>query len=478
MWGEENLDRVRRICHNRFARVVTGWRNLFSGANWIMQNVDFEIVVVGGGIVGLASAYKIVSAHPGIRIAVLEKEESVAAHQTGHNSGVIHSGLYYKPGSAKARTCAKGRKELVKFAAEHGIAHDICGKIIVATDEKELVRLDELIEKGRANEIEGIEKIGAERIEEIEPACRGIAGIWAPCTGIIDFVQVARKLAELIEAQRGGNKVLTGHEVIGFERHDFYTRVVTNRGGFNTKYVINCAGLQCDRVARLDGVKPGVRIIPFRGDYYELTESARGKVKALIYPVPDPAFPFLGVHFTRMIDGAVECGPNAVFSFKREGYGKTDFSLRDAWDSLAYWGAWKMFMKNWMYGLGEYRRAFSKKLFLRSLQRLIPSLQTDEIRPSKAGVRAQALGPRGELIDDFFIKTERSSIHVLNAPSPAATASLAIGDYINEIATKQFGLKETAQKTDSGKTIKKPKKRKRRGKGAEGDAGAGGGQDL
>ncbi|MBN2269746.1 MAG: L-2-hydroxyglutarate oxidase [Sedimentisphaerales bacterium] len=426
-----------------------------------MQNVDFEVIIIGGGIVGLASAYKIASGHPGIRLAVLEKEDALAAHQTGHNSGVIHSGLYYKPGSAKARTCAKGRKELVNFAAEHGIAHDICGKVIVATNEKELGRLDELIEKGRANEIEGIEKIGAERIEEIEPACRGIAGIWVPCTGIIDFVQVAGKLAELIEAPGSGNKVLTGHEVAGFERHDFYTKVVTNRVGFGTKYVINCAGLQCDRVAKLDGVEPGVRIIPFRGDYYELTESARDKVKALIYPVPDPAFPFLGVHFTRMIDGSVECGPNAVFSFKREGYGKTDFSLKDAWDSLAHWGTWRMFMKNWMYGLGEYRRAFSKKAFLRGLQRLIPSLGAEDIKPSKAGVRAQALGPKGELIDDFFIKRERNSIHVLNAPSPAATASLAIGDYINEIATEHFGLKKGVEKTDSQKAKKKRKKKGR-----------------
>jgi len=433
-----------------------------------MQNVDFEIVVVGGGIVGLASAYKIASAHPGIRIAVLEKEDFLAVHQTGHNSGVIHSGLYYKPGSAKAKTCAKGRKELVKFAAEHGIAHDICGKIIVATDEKELVRLDELFEKGQANEIEGIERIGAERIEEIEPACRGIAGLWVPCTGIIDFVQVAQKLAGLIEAQGQGNKVLTGHEVIGFEKHDFYTKVVTNRGGFSTKYVINCAGLQCDRVAKLDAVKPGVRIIPFRGDYYELTEAAREKVKGLIYPVPDPAFPFLGVHFTRMIDGSVECGPNAVFSFKREGYGKMDFSLRDSWDSLAYWGTWRMFMKNWMYGLGEYRRAFSKKLFLRGLQRLIPSLGAEDIKPCKAGVRAQALGPKGELIDDFFIKRERNFIHVLNAPSPAATASLAIGDYVNEIATKHFGLEDKVKEKEphpqgTGRTKRKRKEKSENG---------------
>ncbi|MBN2138189.1 MAG: L-2-hydroxyglutarate oxidase [Sedimentisphaerales bacterium] len=432
-----------------------------------MQNVDFEIVIVGGGIVGLASAYKIASSHPGIRLCVLEKEDTLAAHQTGHNSGVIHSGLYYKPGSAKSRTCAKGRRELVRFAAEHGIAHDICGKIIVATSEKELGRLDELFEKGRANEIEGIEKIGPERIEEIEPACRGIAGILVPCTGIIDFTEVTKKLAKLTEAASEGNKVLTGHEVTGFEKHDFYTKVVTNRGGFSTKYVVNCAGLQCDRMAKLDGVEPGMRIIPFRGDYYELTESAREKVKGLIYPVPDPAFPFLGVHFTRMIDGSVECGPNAVFSFKREGYGKTDFSFRDSWDSLKFWGTWKLFMKNWRYGLGEYVRAFSKARFLKSLQRLMPSLQADQIKPSKAGVRAQALGPGGELIDDFCIKREGNSIHVLNAPSPAATASLAIGEYISETATKYFGLEEKKQrraKRNADKNDKSRKSKRKKGK--------------
>jgi len=435
----------------------------------MQQNLDFEIVVVGGGIVGLASAYKIASSHPGIRIAVLEKEERLAAHQTGHNSGVIHSGLYYKPGSAKAETCTKGRKELVKFAEEHGIAFDICGKVIVATGEGELARLDELFEKGRANGIEGIERVGPERIREIEPACSGIAGLWVPCTGIIDFVEVANKLAELIEAKGDGNRVLTGHEVMGFEKHDFHTKVLTSHGGFVTKYVINCAGLQCDRVAKLDGVEPGVRIIPFRGDYYELTEEARDKVKGLIYPVPDPAFPFLGVHFTRMIDGAVECGPNAVFSFKREGYGKCDFSLKDSWDSLAYWGTWKLFMKNWRYGLGEYRRAFSKRLFLRQLQRLIPSLGAEEIRPSKVGVRAQALGPRGELIDDFKIERRGSSIHVLNAPSPAATASLAIGDHINEIATQYFGLKKTAEKKQPQRT-QSTQSTQRKGKG-KGDKG-------
>ena len=405
------------------------------------QGIDFDIVVVGGGIVGLASAYKIALGHPDVRIAMLEKEEKLATHQTGHNSGVIHSGLYYKPGSNKAKTCAKGRKELVAFAKEHGIRYEITGKIIVATEEKELTNLDRIFLNGLENKIEGIEKIGPDEIKEIEPFCQGIAGIRVPCTGVIDFVEVAEKLGELIEVEGKGNKILTSHKVTGFDRHDFYTNVVTNQGILTARYIVNCGGLQCDRIARMNGVGAEVKIVPFRGDYYELTEEGKVKVAGLIYPVPNPAFPFLGVHFTRNIDGSVECGPNAVFSFKREGYGKTDFNLRDCWDALSYPGTWKMFLRHWEYGLDEYKRVFSKQLFLRDLQRLIPSLAADDIRPGKAGVRAQALGPDGELIDDFRIERKGNSIHVLNAPSPAATASLAIGDYINEIATEHFKLK-------------------------------------
>ena len=406
------------------------------------EHTDFDIIVIGGGIVGLASAYKITSSHPGIRIAVLEKEEKLAAHQTGHNSGVIHSGLYYEPGSNKAKTCAKGRKELVSFAKKHRIPHEICGKIIVATNPKELPNLEKIYNNGRQNHIEGVEKITPEQIIEIEPFCDGIAGIHVPCTGIIDFVNVAEKLAELIAAKSNGNKVLTGHEVTGFDKHDFYTNVLTSHGNFSTKYIINCAGLQSDRIAKADGIEPGVRIVPFRGDYYELIEQAKKKVKGLIYPVPDPKFPFLGVHFTRTVENTVECGPNAVFSFKREGYGKTDFSLSDTWDALSYRGTLKMFLKNLRYGLSEYARAFSRKLFLRSLQRLIPTLRDEDIKPLKSGVRAQAIGRNGKLVDDFKIERRKNSIHVLNAPSPAATASLAIGEYINEIAAEQFKLKD------------------------------------
>ena len=276
------------------------------------QKVDFDIVVVGGGIVGLASAYKIAQNHPGISIAVLEKEKQIAAHQTGHNSGVIHSGLYYQPGSNKAKTCAEGRKELVAFAKEHGIRYEICGKIIVATKEKELANLEQVFNNGLENGIEGIETIGPDEISEIEPSCRGIAGIRVPCTGIIDFTQVAKKLAELIE-QQGQNQILTSHKVELCDKHDYFTSVVTNNGTLDARYIINCAGLQCDRVAKMCGVETRMRIVPFRGDYYDLTEAAREKVKNLIYPVPDPQLPFLGVHFTRRIDGSVECGPNAVF---------------------------------------------------------------------------------------------------------------------------------------------------------------------
>jgi L-2-hydroxyglutarate oxidase len=404
-------------------------------------SVDFDIVVIGGGIVGLASAYKIMRNHPKIRIAVLEKEEQVATHQTGHNSGVIHSGLYYTPGSNKAVTCIEGRKELVEFAKKHKIPHKICGKIIVATKPKELPDLETILSNGQESNIDGIEKIGPEQIKEIEPACEGIAGIFVPCTGIIDFTRVANKLVRLVQKRGSGNKVLTSHEVTALDKHDFYTKVVTNQGAFSARYIINCAGLQCDRVAKMDNVSPGMRIVPFRGDYYELAESAQEKVKALIYPVPDPALPFLGTHFTRTIAGNVECGPNAVFSFKREGYGKTDFDLADSWDALSYSGLWKMFFKYWRYGLGEYAGAFSRRLFLRRLQRLIPSLQDDDIKPCKAGVRAQAIMPDGRPIDDFKIERKGNSIHVLNAPSPAATAALAIGETINQIAAEHFRLK-------------------------------------
>ncbi len=424
------------------------------------SRTDFDIAVVGGGIVGLAAAYKIARKHPEVRIVVLEKEEELAQHQTGHNSGVIHSGLYYRPGSAKARTCTAGRRELVAFAEEYGIPFDICGKIVVATNEKEAERLDELFETGMENGVEGLEKIEADKIEEMEPACKGVAALKVPCTGIIDFVAVANKLAELFVAQGKKNRIKTCCEVTGFDRHDFFTRISTTQGTIDARYIINCAGLFSDRIAVLDQVKPEVRIVPFRGDYYDLTENAAEKVKALIYPVPDPAFPFLGVHFTRTIGGSVECGPNAVLALKREGYGKKDFSLKDAWESLCYKGTLKLFVRHCRYGVGEYVRAFSKKRFVASLQKLIPSVTEEDIKPGKTGVRAQAVGPDGSIVDDFRIVTGVRSVHVLNAPSPAATACLAIGEHINRIAEEHFKLTGKKKKKAKAKAKKTKKKKK------------------
>ncbi|RZA00866.1 MAG: L-2-hydroxyglutarate oxidase [Sphingobacteriaceae bacterium] len=371
---------------------------------------------------------------------VLEKEDHVAAHQTGHNSGVIHSGIYYKPNSYKASLCVSGRRELVTFAKEHNIPHDICGKVIVATRESELQHMNKVFSNGLANGIEGIEKISSQQIKEIEPHCTGIEGIWVPCTGIIDFPAVTRKYQELIEAKFPQSKVLTGgYEATGFEQQGDDTLIVTPKGNFLANKVITCAGLQADRMARKAGAEPDVSIIGFRGDYYDLSEKGMSKVRNLIYPVPNPEFPFLGVHFTRMIGGGVECGPNAVFVFKREGYGKTDFSLRDTAEAFGFKGTWKFFFKHWRFGIDEYQRAFSKKLFLDQLKRLIPDLQMDDLQPGRAGVRAMALGGDGAMIDDFKIEHNGNFIHVLNAPSPAATASLAIGNAIADMAVTRFG---------------------------------------
>jgi (S)-2-hydroxyglutarate dehydrogenase len=405
-----------------------------------VENTRFDIIIVGGGIVGLASAYKLGLKYPSKKILVLEKEQEVAAHQTGHNSGVIHSGLYYKPGSYKAKNCVDGRRELVAFAKEHRIKHDICGKIVVATDPSELAHMNKVFNNGLANGVEGVEKISAEKIREIEPFCVGIEGLWVPCTGIIDYADVSRKYVELIR-QQSGNKVLTGHQVNAFEKHDGYTEVITPQGTFSGTYIITCAGLQSDRIAKKEGAKTDAAIVGFRGDYFDLTDKGLEKVKNLIYPVPNPKYPFLGVHFTRMIHGGTECGPNAVFVFKREGYGKTDFSLKDTAEAFSFGGTWKFFAKNMKFGLDEYRGAFSKTFFLKRLRKLIPTLEMDDLKPGRAGVRAMALAPEGEMIDDFKIELNGNAIHVLNAPSPAATASLAIGTAIEQMATDHFNLK-------------------------------------
>jgi L-2-hydroxyglutarate oxidase LhgO len=396
----------------------------------------YDIIVIGGGCIGLAAAYKITEADRSKKVLVLEKEERLAMHQTGRNSGVIHSGIYYRPGSYKAKNCVEGRRELVSFAVRHRIPHDICGKIIVATEPAELIQLNRVFENGLKNGVEGIEKINPEQIRQIEPYCRGIAGIHVACTGIIDYAALANKLAELIQAL--GGQVCTEVCVTGFHRQEKITRVLTTKGIFQTRFLINCSGLFTDRIARLQGANPPLQIVGFRGDYYELTGTGVNKVRHLIYPVPDPRFPFLGVHFTRMIHGGVECGPNAVFTFKREGYGKKDFKLKDTLEALTYCGTWRLFCRHWRYGLEEYRRAFSKKLFLARLQRLIPSLQMHEIKPGRSGVRAMALDKEGNMIDDFKIEYHDRALHVLNAPSPAATACLAIGTTIRQLAEKYF----------------------------------------
>ncbi|MBP9068281.1 MAG: L-2-hydroxyglutarate oxidase [Bacteroidia bacterium] len=402
---------------------------------------NFDVIVVGGGIVGLATAYKLTLMHPNKKILVLEKEKEVAVHQTGHNSGVIHSGIYYKPGSYKAINCVSGRRELVSFAKEYKIPHDICGKIIVATDKSELAHMNKVYNNGIANGVEDTEIIDAKRIKEIEPFCEGISGLWVGCTGIIDYTDVARKYAELINAKNNGSKVLTSQKVIDFEKNSEGTTVITETDKFQTKYIITTGGLQADRLAKKEGQKSDAAIVGFRGDYYDLSAKGLNKVKNLIYPVPNPKFPFLGVHFTRMIKGGTECGPNAVFVFDREGYTKTAFSLKDTAAAFGFKGTWKFFAKHWQFGLDEYRGAFSKTYFLNRLRKLIPSLEMDDIEPARCGIRAMALGPDGEMLDDFKIEKHGNAMHVINSPSPAATASLAYGGEIAKTATEYFNLK-------------------------------------
>jgi L-2-hydroxyglutarate oxidase LhgO len=401
----------------------------------------YDIIVIGGGIVGLAAAYKLSLHHPNKKILVLEKEKEVAQHQTSHNSGVIHSGIYYKPGSYKAKNCVAGRRELVQFAKDYKIAYDICGKLIVATDPSELPHMNKVFANGQANGVEDIEIIDAKKIREIEPFCAGIAGIRVGCTGIIDYLDVAKKYAELIEASNLGNKVLTSQQVIGFERGMEQTVVITDKTKFTGRYIVSTSGLQADRIAKKEGQKSDAAIIGFRGDYYDLTEKGLHKVKHLIYPVPNPKFPFLGVHYTRMIHGGTECGPNAVFVFDREGYNKTAFSLKDTADAFGFKGTWKFFGKHWRFGLDEYRGAFSKPYFLKRLRKLIPTLEMEDIVASRCGIRAMALGADGEMLDDFKIEKHGNAMHVINSPSPAATASLAYGNEIALQATTYFNLK-------------------------------------
>ncbi len=404
------------------------------------QEEIYDVAIIGGGIIGAATFYKMQVQFPTLKMILIEKEEMLADHQTGHNSGVIHAGLYYKPGSQKAINCVRGRKELVAFSEAHGIPHDVCGKVVVATQEWELPMLEKVYQTGLENEIEGIEKIDAAQIKEREPHCEGIAGIWVPVTGIIDYRAATAKMVELGLQVNADSKVVLGEEVTELVKKGDTKEIITSKGSYKSRYQVFCAGLQADRLALKDQVNLKEKVVGFRGDYYELTDQAKHKVNNLIYPVPNPDFPFLGVHFTRMTDGEIECGPNAVFTFKREGYGKTDFSWRDTIDALSYQGTWKLFFKNIRFGINEYRRAFSKKLFLKTLQGLIPSLEMDDLKPGRSGVRALLLSADGDTRDDFRIEYQDSSIHVLNAPSPAATASMAIGGQVRDLAAKQFGL--------------------------------------
>ena len=389
---------------------------------------------------GVATFYKLQTAFPDLKIILLEKEAILANHQTGHNSGVIHSGLYYTPGSLKAKNCVKGRHELVAFAKEHNIVHDICGKVVAAVEESELPFMDKIFQNGVANNTEGIEKIDSEKVKEIEPHVKSIGGIWVPCTGIIDFRGATVKLAEIANAKNDDSRIILGEEALSFETIGDRTTIVTGKSKFIARRMIFCGGLQADRLARKDDVPLKEKVVGFRGDYYELTDKAKHMVRNLIYPVPNPEFPFLGVHFTRMTNGEIECGPNAVFTFKREGYGKTDFSLKDTSNALGYGGTWKFFMNNIGFGIKEYRRAFSKRLFLKTLQRLIPELTMDDLKQGRSGVRAMLMNNKGDTKDDFRIEFTDHSIHVLNAPSPAATAGLAIGGQITDMAKEHFDL--------------------------------------
>ena len=387
-----------------------------------------DVLVVGGGIVGLAAARRLLEETPSIRIAVLEKEAAVAAHQTGHNSGVIHSGIYYRPGSSKARTCVRGSALMKEFCRSHGIRFEECGKVVVALEEAEIPRLEELHRRGTENGVPGLAMIGPERLKEIEPHSAGIRALHVPEAAIIDYSEVARKLAELVRAQ--GGEVRTGARVTGIREDGDALVVETTAGAWRTKFLISCAGLHSDRVARMEGGDPGTRIVPFRGEYYEISEERSSLVRGLIYPVPDPQFPFLGVHFTRRIQGGVEAGPNAVLAFSREGYRKSQVRPRDLAETLFYPGFWRLARKYWRTGFDEMVRSFSKKAFVKALAKLVPEIRESDVKPGGAGVRAQALSPSGNLIDDFLIAERPRALHVLNAPSPAATASLAIAEEI------------------------------------------------
>jgi L-2-hydroxyglutarate oxidase len=404
-----------------------------------MNDTRYDVVIVGGGVVGLAVALEITRRLPRLRLLLLEKENRVARHQSGHNSGVIHSGIYYKPGSLKARLCVSGAAAMVRFCREHGIPYNVCGKVIVATTQAELPRLEELRQRGIANGLAGLRVIGAEELREIEAHAHGLRALVVPSTAITDFAIVCEKYAELIAAQ--GGTVLTSAMVTGLKRTANEVVVETKRDTFSTSFLINCAGLFSDRISRMAGDEPEVMIVPFRGEYYELVPDRAPSVRALIYPVPDPRFPFLGVHFTRRVSGKVDAGPNAVLAFQREGYRRSDISLGDLASSLAFPGFWRMAARNWRSGCDEFRRSLSKHAFVKALQQLLPEIREEDLVPGGSGVRAQALQRDGLLVDDFQIVPSARMLHVLNVPSPAATASLMVGKAIVDIAVRDLRMK-------------------------------------
>ena len=395
-----------------------------------------DICIIGGGIVGLATAYQVSQKYPKLSLAVIEKESSLAKHQTGHNSGVLHTGIYYKPGSLKAVNCRNGKKAMEAFCKEQGIEHELCGKIIVALNEEEIPRMQNIFQRGQENGV-NCKVISREEMLEIEPHVAGVQAIHVPECGIVNYKQVCHRLGEII-AKKEENKLLLGHAVIGMQTRTDGLIITTNKAEIECKHAINCAGLHSDRITRLGGQKPPAKIIPFKGEYYELEKQAKHLCKNLIYPVPDPAFPFLGVHFTRMIDGSVECGPNAVLALGREAYGKFDLNLRDLSESLTYLGFQKMAMKHWKMGWGEMWRSYNKGAFVKALQRLIPEIESKHLTSAPAGIRAQAVSPEGTLVDDFLIEDNERIINVCNAPSPAATASLNIGSIIAEKISDRF----------------------------------------
>jgi len=403
-----------------------------------MAAAKLDIVIIGAGIVGLSTALRLTCKWPQLRVGVLEKEDDIAQHQSGHNSGVIHSGVYYKPGSLKAKLCVEGAAAMVEFCREHNLPLQVCGKVIAATTHDEIPRLRALFERGQTNGVSGLKLLNREQLREIEPHCGGIEALYVPGTAITDYAAVCRKYAEIIATL--GGVIRTATEVKTVQLGATETTVETSKGVFQCGYVINCAGLHSDRVSRLSKQKPAIMIVPFRGEYYDLIPERQHLVRALIYPVPDPQFPFLGVHFTRRVHGGVDAGPNAVLALKREGYRPSDFNARDLGETLAYAGFWRMAKKYWRYGASEYYRSFRKQQFVASLQRLVPDVQPDDLVPGGSGVRAQALRPDGSLLDDFeFVQTDRM-LHVWNVPSPAATASLPLGEMIAQMAARAMDL--------------------------------------